>query len=147
MRRLWTRRVVTALCALSTPLILGNSSLAHAQVPRLAAFTLQCLVPTTPGMHTRATLVGKFTLAQRTIWTVASCQDGPSPARWPEFQESDGDVQAVDVSVTTVLENAQYRTVAYNACSSRSSNGYVTFRCLADEQRGGEVNVLVSIAP
>ena len=147
MRRLWTRRVVTALCALSTPLILGSSSLAHAQTPRLAAFTLQCLVPSTPGMHTRATLVGKFTLAQRTVWTVASCQDGPSPARWPEFQDSDGDVQDVDVSVTTVLENAQYRTVAYNECWSRSSNGYVTFRCLADEQHGGEVNVLVSIAP
>jgi hypothetical protein len=128
-------------------LILSSVSLTYAQAPRLAAFALQCFVPTTPGFHTRATLVGTFRLAQRTVRTVASCQDGPSPSQWPEFSAGDGDVQAIEVSVTTVLENANHQTVAYNACSGRSSNGYVTLRCLADEQQGGEVNVLVSIAP
>jgi hypothetical protein len=140
MRRTISRMV----CAV---VILGSISLAHGQAPRLAAFALHCFVPTTPGFHTRATLVGTFTMAQQTVRTVASCQDGPSPSRWPEFSASDGDVQAIEVSVTTVLENAQHRTVAYNACSGRSSNGYLTLRCLADEQQGGEVNVLVSIAP
>jgi hypothetical protein len=125
--------------------ILSSVSLAHGQAPRLAVFALDCF--TTRGFHTRATLVGTFTMAQQTVRTVASCQDGPSPSRWPEFSASDGDVQAIEVSVTTVLENAQHRTVAYNACSGRSSNGYLTLRCLADEQQGGEVNVLVSIAP
>jgi len=125
-------------------LILSSVSLAHAQTPRLAAFTLQCL--TTPGFHTRATLVGKFTLSQRTVWTIASCADGPSPSRWPEFDASDGDVHAVDVSVTTVLENAQHQTVAYNYCMAHGGNGYLTMRCMADEQQGGEVSLLVSIA-
>ena len=46
-----------------------------------------------------------------------------------------------------MLENAQHQTVAYNACTGRSSNGYLTLRCQANEQQGGEVNVLVSIAP
>jgi hypothetical protein len=127
--------------------LLSSVSLAHGQAPRLAAFALHCFVPTPPSFHTRATLVGTFTLAQRTVRTVASCQDGPSPARWPEFAASDGDVQALEVSVTTVLENAQHWPVAYNACTGRSSNGYLTLRCLADEQQGGEVHVLVSIAP
>ena len=140
MRRTMSRMVFATL-------ILSSVSFAHAQTPRLAAFALQCFVPTTRGFHTRATLVGTFTMAQRTVRTVASCQDGPSPSRWPEFAASDGDVQALEVSVTTVLANAQHQTVAYNACSGRSSNGYLTLRCLADEQQGGEVNVLVSIAP
>lgn len=147
MRRPWTRRVGIALCTVSTALLLSSLSLAYAQMPRLAAFALHCLVPTTPGLHTRATLVGTFTLDQRTVWTVASCQDGPSPALWPEFSASDGAVQAVEVSVTTVLENANQQMVAFNTCTMQGANGYMTFRCMADEQLGGEVHVLVSIAP
>jgi hypothetical protein len=49
--------------------------------------------------------------------------------------------------ITSVLANAWQQTVAYNACSGRSSNGYLTLRCMADERQGGEVNILMSITP
>ena len=55
--------------------LLASVIVVQAQTPRLAAFTLQCF--TTPGYHTRATLIGTFTLTNRTVWTVASCHDGP----------------------------------------------------------------------
>jgi hypothetical protein len=120
---------------------------ARAQAPRLAAFTLQCFVPTTRGYHTRATLIGTFTLQHRTIWTVASCADGPSTSPWPAFDASDGAVETVELIVVTVLEDAQQQLVAYNYCSTYGQNGFFSFRCMADVQQGGEVNVLVSIAP
>jgi hypothetical protein len=129
--------------------LLASVIVAQAQTPRLAAFTLQCFVPTTPGYryHTRATLIGTFTLTNRTVWTVASCHDDLSPSRWPEFEASDGAVEKVELVVVTVLEDANDQYVAYNYCSTYGQNGYFTFRCSADPQLGGEVNVLVSIAP
>src|SRR5262249_8659931 len=131
-----------------TLFLLGYAPLlVQAQVPRIAAFQFQCFVPTTPGYHTRATLIGTFTLANRTVWTVASCHDGHSPSPWPEFEASDGPVEKVELVVVTVLEDADYQYVAHNYCSTYGQNGYFTFRCSADGQRGGEVNVLVSIAP
>ena len=71
----------------------------------------------------------------------------PSPSRWPEFEASDGAVEYVELVVVTVLEDAQYQYVAYNYCSTYGQNGFFSFRCMADAQQGGEVNVLVSIAP
>ena len=139
MRQSWSALVI-ALC------LVASASLGHAQ-DRLAAFTLDCFVPTTPGWHTRATLVGTFTLANRTEWTVASCADSPSHDRWPEFQVADGAVVSVELVVVTVLEDAQHQLIAWNYCQTSGQNGYFTFRCSADPQRGGEVNVLVSIAP
>jgi hypothetical protein len=133
--------VVTLFFLGSTPLF------GQAHEPRLAAFTLQCFVPPTPGYHTRATLIGTFTLQHRTIWTVASCADGPSPSLWPDFDASDGAVETVELIVVTVLEDAQQQLVAYNYCSTYGQNGFFSFRCMADAQQGGEVNVLVSIAP
>jgi hypothetical protein len=136
--------VVTLFFLSSTPLF------GQAQEPRLAAFALQCFVPTTPGYHTRATLIGTFTLQNRTIWTVASCADGPSPSTWPAFDASDGAVETVELIVVTALErevDAQRQLVAYNYCSTYGQNGFFSFRCMADAQQGGEVNVLVSIAP
>ena len=131
----------------TTVLLLLGAALTQAQSPRLAAFTLECYVPTTPGYHTRATLIGTFTLANRTVWTVGSCHDGPSPSVWPTFDASDGPVQSIGLVVVTVLENAQYQFVSYNYCTASGTNGYFTFHCMADPQQGGEVNVLVSIAP
>src|SRR5262245_38986281 len=139
MRRIRSTMVFAAL-------ILSSVSLAHAQAPRLAAFALQC-VPTTNGYHTRATLIGTFTLQNRTIWTVASCADGDSPSTWPDFDASDGAVQTVELTVVTVLEDAQQQMVAYNYCSTYGQNGFFSFQCMADAQQGGEVHVLVSIAP
>ena len=133
--------VVTLFCLGTTPLC------GQAPAPRLAAFTLQCVVPTTPGYHTRATLIGTFTLQHRTIWTVASCVDGPSPSPWPAFDASDGAVETVELIVVTALEDTQQQLVAYNYCSTYGQNGFFAFRCMADAQQGGEVTVLVSIAP
>jgi hypothetical protein len=133
--------IVTLFLLGSTPLV------GEAQEPRLAAFTLQCFVPTTRDYHTRATLIGTFTLQHRTIWTVASCADGPSTSPWPDFDASDGAVETVELIVVTVLEDAQHQLVAYNYCATYGQKGFFSFRCMADAQRGGEVNVLVSIAP
>jgi hypothetical protein len=91
--------VVTLFLLGSTPLV------GEAQESRLAAFTLQCFVPTTRDYHTRATLIGTFTLQNRTIWTVASCADGPSTSPWPDFDASDGAVETVELIVVTVLED------------------------------------------
>ena len=49
---------------------------------RLNVYQLQCLVPTTPGTHTRATAWGAIRTARRTQYFVVSCQDGASPSRW-----------------------------------------------------------------
>jgi hypothetical protein len=147
--RFWSRPAPTPflLGFTTTVLLLYGAALPQAQNPRLASFALECYVPTTPGYHTRATLIGTFHLAERTVSTVASCHDGPSPSVWPTFDASDGAVTSVDLVVVTVLENAQYHFVAYNYCTATGTNGYLTFHCMADPQQGGEVNVLVSIAP
>jgi hypothetical protein len=119
----------------------------QAQEPRIAACALHCFVPTTPGLHTRAELVGKVTLANRTVHFTASCFDGPSPSQFPAFQVSDGQVTSLDLSVVTSLESSDRKVVAQNHCRAEARNGFLTFRCIASEDRGGEVNVLVSIAP
>jgi hypothetical protein len=104
-------------------------------------------VPTIPGYHTRATFIATFVLEHRTAWTVATCADGPSPATWPEFEDTDGAVQAMYLVVVTVLENAEHDLVDYNYCETTSYKGYVTLQCAADPQGNGEVKVLVSITP
>ena len=118
-----------------------------AQEPRIAACALQCFVPTIPGLHTRAELVGKVTLANRTVHFSASCFDGPSPSLFPAFQVSDGQVTSLDLSVVTFLETGNREVVAQNHCRAEARNGFLTFRCIASEDQGGEANVLVSIAP
>ena len=141
-------RRTTILYLVVTLFFFGSPSrFARAQEPRLAAFTLQCFVPPTRGYHTRATLIGTFTLQHRTIWTIASCADGPSTSSWPTFDARDGAVETVELVVVTVLEDAHHQLVAYNYCSTYGQNGFFSFRCMADAQQGGEVNVLVSIAP
>ena len=119
----------------------------QAQAPRIAACALNCLIPTTPGLHTRAELVGKVTLANRTVQFSASCFDGPSPSLFPAFQVSDGPVTSLELSVVTSLETGNREVVAQNHCHAEARNGFLTFRCIASEDQGGEVNVLVSIAP
>jgi hypothetical protein len=112
---------------------------------RLAVFGLECFGPWIPGYHTRATLVGQFQLVNRTLWTVASCADGPSEAVWPVVSEADGEVLQLEVTVFAVLENADGQYVTHNVCTGRSANGYLTLRCLADVAQGGEATILVSI--
>ncbi len=119
----------------------------QAQEPRIAACALNCLVPTTPGLHTRAELVGKVTLANQTVPFSATCFDGPSSSLFPAFQASDGQVTSVELSVVTSLETSNREMVAQNHCHSEARNGFLTFRCIASEDQGGEVEVLMSIAP
>jgi hypothetical protein len=52
-------------------LVLGWAGTSQAQDTRLAAFALHCFVPITSDMHTRAVLVGKIILANRTDWFVS----------------------------------------------------------------------------
>jgi hypothetical protein len=104
------------------------------------------LVPTTPGLHTRAALAGTVTLANRTVQFAANCFDGPSASQFPEFQVSDGPVQSIAVSVVTTLENDKQQVVAQNHCTVETRNGFLTARCVASEASGGEVDILVSIA-
>jgi hypothetical protein len=128
-------------------LVLGWAGTSQAQDTRLAAFALHCFVPIASDRHTRAVLVGKITFANRTDWFVVSCYDGPSASRFPDILVSDGEVQAIDVSAVTVLEDSAQQVIAYNSCDAHGKNGFLTFRCMASETYGGEVNVLVSIAP
>src|SRR5919198_2159134 len=117
----------------------------RAQETRIAVFALHCFVPTTHGLHTRAVLEGQITLANRTVGFSASCFDGPSASLFPELQVSDGKVESIDLSVVTSLENSQQQLVAQNSCHADARNGFLTFRCIASEEAGGEVNILVSI--
>ena len=135
------------MAAVLVALVLCWTVHTQAQAPRIAACALNCLVPTTPGLHTRAELVGKVTLANRTVQFSASCFDGPSPSVFPAFQVSDGPVTALDLSVTTSLETGNREVIAQNHCRGEARNGFLTFRCIASEDQGGEVDVLVSIAP
>jgi hypothetical protein len=135
------------MVALLVALVLGWASTTQAQEARLAAFALNCFVPTTPGLHTRAVLVGKIRFTNRTVRFVATCFDRPSASLFPDVYVSDGQVQSVDVSVVTYLDNGNQEGVAQNHCQAQGKNGYLTFRCAASEDQGGEVNILVSIAP
>jgi hypothetical protein len=135
------------MVAMLVVLGLGWAGTTQAQEARLAAFALNCFVPTTPGLHTRAVLVGKIRFTNRTVRFVATCFDRPSTSPFPEVYRSDGQVQLVDVSVVTYLENGNQEEVAQNQCQAQGKNGYLTFRCAASEDQGGEVNILVSIAP
>lgn len=135
------------IIAMLMALVLGGAGTTLAQDTRLAAFALNCFVPTTHGWHTRARLVGKITFTHRTVRFVASCFDSPSASWFPAMQVDDGEVQAVQVSVVTSLENNSQQVLAQNHCTSHGSNGFLTFRCMASEAHGGEVDILVSIAP
>ena len=135
------------IMAVLVALILCWTANAPAQGTRLAACALNCFVPTTPGLHTRAELMGKVTLANRTVQFSATCFDGPSESLFPDFQVSDGQVTSLDLSVVTSLENSQQQLVAQNSCHAEARNGFLTFRCIASEATGGEVDILVSIEP
>jgi hypothetical protein len=128
-------------------LVLCWAAHTQAQESRLAACALHCLVPTTPGLHTRAELVGKVTLANRTVHFSASCFDGPSASLFPAFQVSDGPVTSLALSVVAALETSQQQVIAQNHCHAEARNGFLTFRCSASEDKGGEVDIMVSIAP
>ena len=118
-----------------------------AQETRIAAFALNCFVPTTHGLHTRAVLVGKIKVENRTIEFSASCFDAPSASLFPELQASDGKVESIDLFVVTNLENGNQHLVAQNSCHADARNGFLAFRCTASEETGGEVEILVSIEP
>jgi hypothetical protein len=135
------------MIAMLVALVLGGVATTQAQDTRLAAFALNCFVPPTHGLHTHAVLVGKIKFTHRTIRFVSRCFDSPSASRFPNMQMSDGQVQAVDVSVVTSLETSTRQVVAQNHCSAHGKNGFLTFRCMASEAHGGEVDILVSIAP
>jgi hypothetical protein len=135
------------MVAVLVALVLCWTAHTQAQEPRIAACALHCFVPTTPGLHTRAELVAKVTLANRTVHFSASCFDGPSASPFPAFQVSDGQVTSLDLAVVTFLETENREVVAQNHCRAEARNGFVNFRCIASENQGGEVNVLVSIAP
>ena len=119
----------------------------QAQGARIAACALHCFVPTTSGLHTRAELAGTVTLANRTVHFSATCFDGPSSSLFPAFQVSDGQVTSVELSVVTSLETGDREVVAQNHCRAEARNGFLTLRCIASENQGGEVDVLVSIEP
>jgi hypothetical protein len=128
-------------------LVLGWVGINQAQDTRMAACALNCLVPTTLGLHTRAPLVGTVMLENRTVQFSASCFDGPSTSLFPVFQVSDGQVKLLDLSVVTFLETGNREVVAQNSCRAEARNGFLTFRCIASEGQGGEVDVLISITP
>ena len=135
------------MVAVLVALMLCWTAHTQAQEPRIAACALHCFIPTTPGLHTRAELVGKVTLANRTVHFSARCFDGPSSSLFPAFQVSDGQVTSLDLSVVTSLETGNREVIAQNHCHAEARNGFLTFRCIASEDQGGEVDVLVSIAP
>jgi hypothetical protein len=135
------------IVSLLVALMLCTADHTPAQDTRIAAFALHCFIPLRPGLHTRAVLEGEVAFAQRTVRFTATCFDGPSASVFPEFQVHDGPVQSIDVSVVTALENGDRQVVAQNRCWAASRNGFLTFRCLASEGPGGEVDVLVSIEP
>ena len=125
-------------------LLLGWVGLNQAQDTQMAACALNCLIPTTLGLHMRATLVGTVTLENRTVQFSASCFDGPSTSLFPVFQVSDGQGKSLDLSVVASLETGNREVVAQNYCQAEAKNGFLTFRCIASEAQGGEVDVLIS---
>ena len=58
-----------------------------------------------------------------------------------------GQVKSLDLSVVTFLETGNREVVAQNYCQAEARNGFLTFRYMASEDQGGEVDVLISIAP
>jgi hypothetical protein len=128
-------------------LLLGWAGNNQAQETRIAVFALNCFVPLTHGLHTRAELRGQITFTNRTAQFTAHCFDGPSASLFPALQRSDGKVQALDLSVVTLLEDSDRQVIAQNSCHADARNGFLTLRCLASEANGGEVELLVSIEP
>jgi len=114
----------------------------QAQGTRVSAFGLNCIP--TPGLHTRAILVGKIRLTNRTIRFVAMCFDLSFPSLFPEVDALDGDVKSIDLSVVASLENDNQQKVAENDCQAHSGDGFLNFLCKASDQ-GGMVGILVSI--
>lgn len=141
MRKVWIVAVLIAV-------VLGWADTNQAQETRIAVFGLQCFVPTLPGLHTRAILIGKVILAYKTVRFVANCFDSPSESLFPEIQMSDGPVRAIDLSVVTILENGTRQVVASNRCAAHGRNGFLAFNCLASEAQGGagEVAIFASVA-
>jgi hypothetical protein len=123
---------------------LGWAGTTQAQGTRVSAFGLNCIP--TPGLHTRAILVGKIKLTNRTIRFVATCFDLSSPSLFPEVDALDGEVKSIDLSVVTSLENDNQKKVAENDCQAHSGDGFLNFLCNASDQ-GGMVGILVSIPP
>jgi len=136
-----------SMIALMWALLLAWAGDTQAQAPRIAVFALNCFVPRTRGLHTRAALEGTITFAQRSVPFAARCVNGPSASLFPAVQGSDGPVQALAVVVVTSLEDEERQVVAQNRCQAGGRNGFLTFRCSASEAHGGEVEILVSIAP
>ena len=135
------------MIAMLVALVLGGVATTQAQDTRLAAFALNCFVPPTHGLHTHAVLVGKIKFTHRTVRFVATCFDSPSASWFPDVHVRYGQVKVVDLSVVTALENGHQQVVAQNRCQTQGRNGFLTFRCTASEDQGGEVDILVSIAP
>jgi len=135
-----------AMVVMLVALALSGAGIAQAEW-RPAAFALNCYIPTTPDLHTRASLIGKIRLARRTVRFVASCADSSSTSQFPDLEVKDGEVQVIDVSVVTYLETSTGQMIAHNPCSFSSRNGFLTARCMASATYEGEVEILVSIAP
>ena len=152
MRRFSLRAYVTGLLVgvVCLTLAAGRSRAgAHPPetIPRPAAFTFQCFTPTTDGYHTRASLVGKITLEHRIVWMEAWCADNVYPGLWPEFDWADGAVQSVELYVRATLEDSQHQVVRDIPCVFFTGSGFFSGRCKADEELGGQVNMLVTIVP
>src|SRR5262245_21962328 len=120
-----------SMITLMWALLLAWAGDTQAQAPRIAVFALNCLVPLTRGLHTRAALEGTITFAQRSVPFAARCFNGPSASLFPVVQGSDGPVQALDVAVVTFLEDGARQVVAQNHCQAGGRNGFLTFRCSA----------------
>lgn len=133
------------IAPLTCALLLGWAGNSQAQKTRIAVFALNCFVPHSRGLHTRAELAGKITFTNQTVQFAARCFDGPSASLFPDLQGSDSPVQALDLFVVASLEDAGRQVVAQNHCHAEARNGFLTFRCIASEANGGEVEILVSI--
>ena len=128
-------RRLTLLTAL---VVLGlGLSYAHAQ-QRLSAFDLVCIG------QAKGQILVMATFANGTIRTFAnSCTPTTHGlTAWPTIPDSQEDVASIEV-ITHV--NRKGQLTLYNQCSSRSSNGYVSFSCLVDEAGIDEMRGFVSL--
>lgn len=130
---------VLLVCVLATPA-------PATAFDRLAAYTLHCWQTGGLQTHTRAVLVGQLVFAtKRPRRFVAQCHDGPSGSLFPSVSQRDGPVVRIVLHVEVLLEDGGSALLAQNQCEGTSTNGYLSLRCLADEARGGAVDVGVSI--
>src|SRR5688500_3754377 len=81
-RKEWFMKAVK-LVALLLALGLCERGAIQADDFRLTAFALTCLVPFTPGLHTRAVLTGKIKLAHRQVRFIARCFDDTATTGFP----------------------------------------------------------------